>query len=74
MEISLEARKMGSDGKPIEGKEGLLLTCAFTMVARKPNGSGAMAVSPLIVETPEEKEIFSRGQGENWHPDNGRLY
>lgn len=63
MEISLEARRIDpTTQNPIPGKEGLLLTCAFTMVARNPHGPGAMPVSPLLIETAEEKEIFARGE------------
>lgn len=62
MEISLEARRVGKDGKVVEGHEGLLLTCAFTMVARDPTTNKAAQVPPLILETEEEKAIFQRGE------------
>jgi acyl-coenzyme A thioesterase 9 len=57
MEITLEARRVDANGK----KGDMLLTCAFTMVARNPVTKKAMNVNPLVVETPEEKEIFRRG-------------
>lgn len=57
MEISLEARRNG-----VEGQEGLLLTCAFTMVALNPETKRATPVPPLIVETPEEKAVFRKGE------------
>jgi acyl-coenzyme A thioesterase 9 len=62
MEIALEARRIDKATQtPVEGTDGLLLTCAFTMVARDPVSKKAMAVSPLLVESDEEKEIFRRG-------------
>lgn len=63
MEVSLEARRVDTkSNKPVPGQEGLLLTCAFTMVARDPATKKAIAVNPLLVETAEEKEIFRRGE------------
>ncbi|KAA8910101.1 HotDog domain-containing protein [Sphaerosporella brunnea] len=62
MEISLEARRVDKGtNQPVQGPDGLLLTCAFTMVARNPATKKAMAINPLVVETAEEKEIFRRG-------------
>ncbi|KAH0602424.1 uncharacterized protein H6S33_008763 [Morchella sextelata] len=57
MEISLEARRNG-----VEGEEGLILTCAFTMVALNPQTKRATPVPPLVIETPEEKAIFNKGE------------
>ncbi|RPA97889.1 Thioesterase/thiol ester dehydrase-isomerase [Choiromyces venosus 120613-1] len=57
MEVSIEARKAGH-----LGDDGLLLTCAFTMVALNPATKKPTQVSPLIIETPEEKNIFRRGE------------
>lgn len=57
MEISLEARRDG-----VAGQEGLLLTCAFTMVALNPETKRATPVPQLIVDTPEEEAIFRKGE------------
>ncbi|CUS14735.1 unnamed protein product [Tuber aestivum] len=57
MEVSIEARRAGHPGD-----DGLLLTCAFTMVALNPETKKPTKVSPLIVETPEEKKIFRGGE------------
>ncbi|KAG0136643.1 HotDog domain-containing protein [Tuber indicum] len=57
MEVSIEARKAGHPG---DG--GLLLSCAFTMVALNPETKKPTKVSPLIAETLEEKAIFRRGE------------
>lgn len=68
MEVSLEARRVDeTTGKAVEGQAGLLLTCAFTMVARNPVTGKAMAINPLIVSTPSEKLIFQRGAA--WKAD-----
>lgn len=56
MEISLEARRSG-----VPGEEGLLLTCAFTMVALDPSTKKPIPVPPLVLETPSEKEVFQKG-------------
>ena len=64
MEISLEARRVDKgSGEVVGGEEGLLLTCAFTMVARDPRTNKAMEVAPLVVESDEEKAVFRRGEG-----------
>ncbi|EPS35719.1 hypothetical protein H072_10865 [Dactylellina haptotyla CBS 200.50] len=57
MEISLE----------VVGKEEnkTVLTCQFTMVALDPMTKRATNVNPLVVETPEEKRIFARGEERN---------
>lgn len=57
MEISLEARKSG-----VKGDEGLLLTCAFTMVALDPQTKKAIPVPPLIIESAREKAVFQQGE------------
>ncbi|KAL7274989.1 hypothetical protein RUND412_002083 [Rhizina undulata] len=48
----------------VKGDEGLLLTCAFTMVALDPatKKRRPIPINPLIVETPEEKAIFQWGE------------
>ncbi|PWW78931.1 Thioesterase/thiol ester dehydrase-isomerase [Tuber magnatum] len=58
MEVSIEARKAEH-----LGDGGLLLTCTFTMVALNSETKKPTQVSPLIVETPEEENIFRRGEG-----------
>ena len=62
MEVSLEARRVGAGGAPAPGAAGLLLTCAFTMVARDPARKTAMRINPLAVATPAERAIFARGE------------
>lgn len=57
MEISLQARRDG-----VDGPDGLLLTCAFTMVALDPRTKKPTPVPPLIVDTPEEKAVFRKGE------------
>ncbi|KAF8474915.1 HotDog domain-containing protein [Kalaharituber pfeilii] len=59
MEITIEVRKLG---ELREGEKPLLLTCAFTMVALDPVTNNPIPISPLIVETEEEKRVFKRGE------------
>jgi len=60
MEIAMEARRLKKDGSPVEGQNGLLLTCDFTFVALDPVTKKAVPVNPLHLETEEEKAVFAR--------------
>lgn len=57
MEISLQARRDG-----VDGPEGQLLTCAFTMVALDPRTKKATPVPSLVLDTPEEEAVFRKGE------------
>ncbi|RPA78261.1 Thioesterase/thiol ester dehydrase-isomerase [Ascobolus immersus RN42] len=40
----------------------MFMTCFFTMVALDPSSKRPIAVPPLLLETPEEEQIFARGE------------
>ncbi|KAI9829094.1 MAG: hypothetical protein M1832_000117 [Thelocarpon impressellum] len=61
MEVSMQVAKAPAKGEAV-GEEDVLMTCAFTMVSLDPATRKPVAVSPLKVETPEEKRIFELGQ------------
>ncbi|KAI9877718.1 MAG: hypothetical protein M1830_001886 [Pleopsidium flavum] len=61
MEISLQVAKAPQDGQSVK-KEDVLLTCAFTMVSLDPSTKKPVAISPLQVETAEERRLFDLGE------------
>ena len=61
MEISLQVAKAPANGAKIR-KEDVLMTCAFTMVSLDPGTKKPVAISPILLETDEEKRLFALGE------------
>ncbi|KAL8750108.1 MAG: hypothetical protein Q9184_006541 [Pyrenodesmia sp. 2 TL-2023] len=61
MEISIQVAKAPSGGASVQ-KEDVLMTCAFTMVSLDPNTKKPVAISPVKIETEEEKRLFDLGE------------
>ena len=61
MEISLQLAKAPVNGAKVE-KEDVLMTCAFTMVSLDPSTKKPVAISPILLETDEEKRLFALGE------------
>ena len=61
MEISLQVAKAPERGAEV-GKEDVLMTCAFTMVSLDPSTKKPVAISPIQLETEEEKRLFALGE------------
>lgn len=61
MEISLQVAKAPKEGAEIK-KEDILVTCAFTMVSLDPSTKKPVAISPVQLETAEEKRLFALGE------------
>ena len=61
MEISLRVAKAPVTEATID-KEDVLMTCAFTMVSLDPSTKKPVAISPIKLETEEEKRLFALGQ------------
>ena len=61
MEISLQVAKAPADGAKVK-KEEVLMTCAFTMVSLDPGTKKPVAISPILLETDEEKRLFALGE------------
>ncbi|KAF6224018.1 hypothetical protein HO133_010592 [Letharia lupina] len=61
MEISLQVAKAPEKGAKVH-KEDVLMTCAFTMVSLDPSTKKPVAISPIKLETEEEKRLFELGQ------------
>lgn len=61
MEISLQVAKAPAKGAKVN-KEDVLMTCAFTMVSLDPSTKKPVAISPIELETEEEKRLFDLGQ------------
>lgn len=61
MEISLQVAKAPEKGAKAH-KEDVLMTCAFTMVSLDPSTKKPVAISPIKLETEEEKRLFALGQ------------
>ena len=61
MEISLQVAKAPADGAKVK-KEDVLMTCAFTMVSLDPGTKKPVAISPILLETDEEKRLFALGE------------
>ena len=61
MEISLQVARVPENG--IRAKqEDILMTCAFTMVSLDPSTKKPVAISPVRLETAEEKQLFALGE------------
>jgi len=65
MEISLQVAAAPKEGETVKESD-ILMTCAFTMVSLDPATKKPVKISPLITETPEEKELFRQGE-ENYN-------
>ncbi|MCJ1428410.1 hypothetical protein MMC29_006320 [Sticta canariensis] len=61
MEISLQVAKAPKNDEKTR-KEDILMTCAFTMVSLDPSSKKPVSISPLQVETTEEKRLFALGE------------
>ncbi|KAL6714884.1 hypothetical protein ACLMJK_007144 [Lecanora helva] len=61
MEISLQVAKAPEAGTKAK-KEDVLMTCAFTMVSLDPSTKKPVAVSPVQLETEEDKRLFALGE------------
>lgn len=61
MEISIQVARAPSGGASVQ-KEDVLMTCAFTMVSLDPNTKKPVAISPVKIETEEEKRLFELGE------------
>ncbi|KAI4180243.1 MAG: hypothetical protein L6R41_007361 [Letrouitia leprolyta] len=61
MEISIQVAKAPKEGPSVQ-KEDILMTCAFTMVSLDPSTKKPVAISPVKVETEEEKRLFALGE------------
>ncbi|PYH47491.1 uncharacterized protein BP01DRAFT_354688 [Aspergillus saccharolyticus JOP 1030-1] len=61
MEVSLQVAKAPAAGEAAK-PEDVLITCAFTMVSLDPATKKPVAIAPLLVETPEERLLFQKGE------------
>lgn len=61
MEISLQVAKAPGKGDKVS-KDDILMTCAFTMVSLDPSTKKPVAISPIKLETAEEKRLFALGE------------
>ena len=61
MEISLQVARAPEKGAKVDDED-VLMTCAFTMVSLDPSTKKPVAISPIKVETEQEKRLFSLGQ------------
>lgn len=61
MEVSLQVAKAPEEDAKVN-KEDVLMTCAFTMVSLDPSTKKPVAISPIKLETEEEKRLFALGQ------------
>ena len=61
MEISLQVAKAPEKGGKID-KEDVLMTCAFTMVSLDPSTKKPVSISPIQLETEEDRRLFGLGQ------------
>lgn len=61
MEISLQVAKAPETGARVK-EEDILMTCAFTMVSLDPATKKPVAISPIKLETAEEKRLFALGE------------
>lgn len=61
MEISLQVAKAPVSGAKVK-TEDVLMTCAFTMVSLDPSTKKPVAISPILLETDEEKRLFALGE------------
>ena len=65
MEISLQVAAAPKEGESVK-KSDILMTCAFTMVSLDPATKKPVKISPLTLETPEERRLFQQGE-ENYN-------
>ena len=61
MEISIQVAKAPEKGAKVK-KEDVLMTCAFTMVSLDPSTKKPVAIAPLQIDSPEERELFNKGE------------
>ena len=61
MEISIQVARALEQGRAVR-KEDILMTCAFTMVSLDPSTKKPVAISPIEVETAEERRLFDLGE------------
>lgn len=61
MEISLRVAKAPRSGREVEEKD-VFMTCAFTMVSLDPVTKKPVAISPLQLETQEDKDLYAMGE------------
>lgn len=61
MEISLQVAKVPPQGQSVKPDD-VLITCAFTMVSLDPVTKKPVNVAPLVLETEEEKGLFTKGE------------
>ncbi|CAF9920726.1 MAG: hypothetical protein HETSPECPRED_004344 [Heterodermia speciosa] len=61
MEISLQVAKAPKEGSQVQ-KEDVLMTCAFTMVSLDPSTKKSVKISPVLVESEEERRLFALGE------------
>ncbi|PWY86204.1 Thioesterase/thiol ester dehydrase-isomerase [Aspergillus heteromorphus CBS 117.55] len=61
MEISIQVAKAPAPGQNVE-PEDVLITCAFTMVSLDPTTKKPVPIAPLVVDTPEERLLFKKGE------------
>ena len=61
MEISLQVARAPDNGAKTK-QEDILLTCAFTMVSLDPSTKKPVPISPIKLETAEEKRLFALGE------------
>ena len=61
MEISLQVAKAPETGTELN-KEDVLMTCAFTMVSLDPSTKRPVAISPVQLDTEDERRLFALGE------------
>ncbi|KAL9098741.1 MAG: hypothetical protein Q9163_005656 [Psora crenata] len=61
MEITLQVAKAPEKGGQVR-EEDVLITCAFTMVSLDPATKKPVAISPLRLDTAEERRLFALGE------------
>ena len=61
MEIQMQVAKVPAKGEHVKSED-VLMTCAFTMVSLDPSTKKSVAISPVLVETAEEKRLFALGE------------
>jgi acyl-coenzyme A thioesterase 9 len=61
MEVSLQVSKAPKEGEVVK-EEDVLLTCAMTMVSLDPATKKPVNIPALQITSPEEQEIFNRGE------------
>lgn len=61
MEISLQVARAPKEGEKVKNED-VLVTCAFTMVSLDPATKKPVAISPIQLETPEDKRLFALGE------------